>query len=84
MQQKRVLHRSCVGSLSLILPAIVAIACSGSVTGDSSGGNGGGNAGNGGTRVTPPDPTPDQVVSNSLVRRLTQAEIASDRHELGG
>jgi len=59
-------------------------ACSGSTTGGAgTGGMQGSNAG-GTNRPTPPDPKANQIVSDSLARRLSQAEIDTTLEDLLG
>ncbi len=76
-------------SVKWIVPAVACLAllfpaCSGNTTG-SAGSGGTTNHGSGGTnRPTPPDPSADQIVSSSLARRLSQAEIDATLEDILG
>ncbi|MDZ4695218.1 MAG: DUF1588 domain-containing protein [Deltaproteobacteria bacterium] len=64
--------------------ALLFSACSGNTTDNAgSGGTPGGSTG-GTNRPTPPDPDADQIVSSSLARRLSQAEIDATLEDILG
>jgi Protein of unknown function (DUF1588)/Protein of unknown function (DUF1592)/Protein of unknown function (DUF1585)/Protein of unknown function (DUF1587) len=64
--------------------ALLFSACSGSTTGNAGSGGTQGNSTGGTNRPTPPDPGADQIVSSSLARRLSQAEIDATLEDILG